>query len=61
MLEFAKALEKRGQLPQALDWAQRLLNWQLSRPLINSAKVAQTELRIRRLQAKLERAARRSN
>ncbi len=53
MLEYAMLLEKRKAFAEALELAERLLRWQLSRPLVDCNKVQQLEKRIQRLQARL--------
>ena len=52
-LEYCKVLEKSGNLPLALEYARKLLDWQLSRPLIDGKKVLDLEKRIARLHRKL--------
>lgn len=52
MLEYCKALEKKKEFNQALDLAEKLLNWQLGRPMINSRKILDLEKRIQRLKKK---------
>ncbi len=53
MLEYSKSLEKSKQYPLALEYARKLLDWQLSRPVISGAKVLELEHRIQRLHKKL--------
>lgn len=53
MLEYSKSLEKSKHYPQALEYARKLLDWQLSRPVISGAKVLELEHRIQRLHKKL--------
>ncbi|MGC9361635.1 MAG: ribonuclease H-like domain-containing protein [Candidatus Syntrophosphaera sp.] len=52
MLEYCKALEKKKEFGQALVLAEKLLNWQLGRPMINSRKILDLEKRIQRLKKK---------
>jgi len=52
MLEYCKALEKRREFARALELAEKLLHWQMERPLVNSRKVLDLEKRIQRLQRK---------
>ncbi len=53
MLELAKLLEKRKEYDTALDLAQKLLRWHLSRPMIHAKRVSELEKRVLRLRKKL--------